>query len=99
MQIDSDLQNNLDTLKKTLGQNDDMMFYTFAFGDSRQKACLLYIDGLTENKMLAQYVISPLQKEALAHKECSIEDLSAFFFGFHHSVVSTMKEKIGRAHV
>ncbi|CAI6319805.1 hypothetical protein NRS6120_19850 [Bacillus subtilis] len=52
MQIDSDLQNNLDTLKKTLGQNDDMMFYTFAFGDSRQKACLLYIDGLTENKML-----------------------------------------------
>lgn len=68
-----------------------MMFYTFAFGDSRQKACLLYIDGLTENKMLAQYVISPLQKEALAHKECSIEDLSAFF-GFHHSVVSTMKE-------
>ncbi|MBU8570804.1 spore germination protein GerBA [Bacillus subtilis] len=92
MQIDSDLQNNLDTLKKTLGQNDDMMFYTFAFGDSRQKACLLYIDGLTENKMLAQYVISPLQKEALAHKESSIEDLSAFFFGFHHSVVSTMKE-------
>lgn len=79
MQIDSDLQNNLNTLKKTLGQNDDMMFYTFAFGDSRQKACLLYIDGLTENKMLAQYVISPLQKEALAHKESSIEDLSAFF--------------------
>lgn len=79
MQIDSDLQNNLDTLKKTLGRNDDMMFYTFAFGDSRQKACLLYIDGLTENKMLAQYVISPLQREALAHKENSIEDLSAFF--------------------
>ncbi|MDU0155156.1 spore germination protein [Bacillus cabrialesii] len=92
MQIDSDLQNNLETLKKTLGQNDDMMFYTFAFGDSRQKACLLYIDGLTENKMLAQYVISPLQREALAHKESTIEDLSAFFFGFHHSVVSTMKE-------
>ncbi|MCY9208420.1 spore germination protein [Bacillus subtilis] len=92
MQIDSDLQNNLDTLKKTLGQNDDMMFYTFAFGDSRQKACLLYIDGLTENKMLAQYVISPLQKEALTQKEGLVEDLSAFFFGYRHSVVSSINE-------
>ncbi|MCO4852866.1 spore germination protein [Bacillus vallismortis] len=92
MQIDPDLQNNVETLKKTLGQNDDMMFYTFAFGDKRQKACLLYIDGLTENKMLAQYVISPLQREALSHRESSIEDLSAFFFGFQHIVVNTMKE-------
>ncbi|KAF1678048.1 spore germination protein [Bacillus sp. SKDU12] len=92
MQIDSDLQNNLDTLKKKFGQSDDMMFYTFPFGDKRQKACLLYIDGLTENKILAQYVISPLQREALAHKERSIEDLSAFLFGFHHKVVSTMQE-------
>ncbi len=92
MQIDSDLQNNLDTLKKKFGQSDDMMFYTFPFGDKRQKACLLYIDGLTENKILAQYVISPLQREALVHKESSIEDLSAFLFGFHHKVVSTMQE-------
>ncbi|WP_458104606.1 spore germination protein [Bacillus sp. PK3-037] len=92
MQIDSDLQRNVETLKKKLGQNDDIVFYTFSFGDSRQKACLLYIDGLTENKLLAQYVISPLQKESLAQKEGLIEDLSAFFFGYHHSVVSTIKE-------
>lgn len=82
MQIDSDLQNNLDTLKKTLGQNDDMMFYTFAFGDSRQKACLLYIDGLTENKMLAQYVISPLQKEALAIRNARLKTYPPFFSAF-----------------
>ncbi|MCY9031342.1 spore germination protein, partial [Bacillus inaquosorum] len=92
MQIDSDLQRNVETLKKKLGQNDDIMFYTFSFGDSRQKACLLYIDGLTENKLLAQYVISPLQKESLAQKVGMIEDLSAFFFGYHHSVISTIKE-------
>lgn len=79
MQIDSDLQHNIETLKKKLGQNDDIIFYTFSFGDSRQRACLLYIDGLTENKLLAQYVISPLQRDALAKKEGLIEDLSAFF--------------------
>ena len=92
MQIDSDLQRNIETFKKKLGQNDDIMFYTFSFGGSRQKACLLYIDGLTENKLLAQYVISPLQKEALDKKEGLIEDLSAFFFGYHHNVISTIKE-------
>ncbi|MGQ9008307.1 spore germination protein [Bacillus stercoris] len=92
MQIDSDLQHNIETLKKKLGQNDDIIFYTFSFGDSRQKACLLYIDGLTENKLLAQYVISPLQKEAPAKKEGLIEDLSAFFFGYRHSVVSSINE-------
>ncbi|MCY8204469.1 MULTISPECIES: spore germination protein [unclassified Bacillus (in: firmicutes)] len=92
MQIDSDLQRNIETLKKKLGQNDDIMFYTFSFGGSRQKACLLYIDGLTENKLLAQYVISPLQKEALDKKEGLIEELSAFFFGYRHSVVSSINE-------
>ncbi|MCY8124652.1 spore germination protein [Bacillus spizizenii] len=92
MQIDSDLQHNIETLKKKLGQNDDIIFYTFSFGDSRQRACLLYIDGLTENKLLAQYVISPLQRDALAKKEGQIEDLSAFFFGYRHSVVSSINE-------
>ncbi|GEK24829.1 spore germination protein [Bacillus spizizenii] len=92
MQIDSDLQHNVETLKKKLGQNDDIIFYTFSFGDSRQKACLLYIDGLTENKLLAQHVISPLQKETLTQKEGLIEDLSAFFFGYRHSVVSSINE-------
>ena len=92
MQIDSDLQHNIETLKKKLGQNDDIIFYTFSFGDSRQRACLLYIDGLTENKLLAQYVISPLQRDALAKKEGLIEDLSAFFFGYRHSVVSSINE-------
>lgn len=92
MQIDSDLQRNIETLKKKLGQNDDIMVYTFSFGGSRQKACLLYIDGLTENKLLAQYVISPLQKEALDKKEGLIEELSAFFFGYRHSVVSSINE-------
>ncbi|MCY8456715.1 spore germination protein [Bacillus spizizenii] len=92
MQIDSDLQHNVETLKKKLGQNDDIIFYTFSFGDSRQKACLLYIDGLTENKLLAQHVISPLQKETLTQKEGLIEDLSAFFFGYRHSVVSSINQ-------
>ncbi|MHC5562488.1 spore germination protein [Bacillus spizizenii] len=92
MQIDSDLQHNVETLKKKLGQNDDIIFYRFSFGDSRQKACLLYIDGLTENKLLAQHVISPLQKETLTQKEGLIEDLSAFFFGYRHSVVSSINE-------
>ncbi|MCY8453686.1 spore germination protein [Bacillus spizizenii] len=92
MQIDSDLQHNVETLKKKLGQNDDIIFYTFSFGDSRQKACLLYIDGLTENKLLAQLVISPLQKETLTQKEGLIEDLSAFFFGYRHSVVSSINQ-------
>ncbi|MCY8980379.1 spore germination protein [Bacillus halotolerans] len=92
MQINSDLQHNIETLKKKLGQNDDIIFYTFSFGDSRQKACLLYIDGLTENKLLAQHVISPLQKETLTQKEGLIEDLSAFFFGYRHSVVSSINE-------
>jgi spore germination protein BA len=92
LQIDSDLQHNVETLKKKLGQNDDIIFYTFSFGDSRQKACLLYIDGLTENKLLAQHVISPLQKETLTQKEGLIEDLSAYFFGYRHSVVSSINE-------
>lgn len=64
MTINSDLTQNIEALKKKIGQNDDIIFYTFSFGDTGRKACLIYIDGLTKNELLAEHIISPLQTEA-----------------------------------
>ncbi len=48
-----------------------MMFYSFTYGNGKCDACLIYIDGLTENQLLAEYIISPVQAAALHQEEPS----------------------------
>ncbi|WP_343310995.1 spore germination protein [Bacillus atrophaeus] len=92
MTINSDLTQNIEDLKKKIGQNDDIIFYTFSFGDTGRKACLIYIDGLTKNELLAEHIISPLQTEAKKQKDVFVDDLSSFFFGFNHITISSLKD-------
>ncbi|MBT2572902.1 spore germination protein [Bacillus sp. ISL-51] len=92
MAIDAELKHNLEILKKRFGQNDDIMFYSFTFGNDECSACLLYIDGLTENKLLAEYIISPMQAAEKKQEDGSEEPLSAISFGYRHTRLSSLKD-------
>lgn len=90
--INAELGQNLKALKKRFGQSDDMMFYSFTYGNGKCDACLVYIDGLTENQLLAEYIISPVQTAAEHQKEPAETPLSSISFGYRHTRLSSLED-------
>lgn len=92
MTIHAELGKNLEALKKRFGQSDDMMFYSFTYGNGKCDACLIYIDGLTDNQLLAEYIISPVQAAARHQEEPAETTPSSISFGYRHTRLSSLKD-------
>ncbi|MCM3445735.1 MULTISPECIES: spore germination protein [Bacillus] len=92
MTIHAELGKNLEALKKRFGQSDDMMFYSFTYGNDKCDACLIYIDGLTDNQLLAEYIISPVQAAARHQEEPAETPPSSISFGYRHTRLSSLKD-------
>ncbi len=90
--IHAELSKNLEVLKKRFGQSDDMMFYSFTYGNGKCDACLIYIDGLTDNQLLAEYIISPVQAAARHQEEPAETPPSSISFGYRHTRLSSLKD-------
>ncbi|MFD1955046.1 spore germination protein [Paenibacillus thailandensis] len=56
--LQPDLQNNLDLVRETLGNSDDIVIREFAIGDgdTRMKAAVVYTDGLTDAKSVRDFI-------------------------------------------
>ena len=69
-----------------------MMFYSFTYGNGKCDACLIYIDGLTDNQLLAEYIISPVQEAARHQEEPAETTPSSISFGYRHTRLSSLKD-------
>lgn len=69
-----------------------MMFYSFTYGNGKCDACLIYIDGLTDNQLLAEYIISPVQAAARHQEEPAETPPSSISFGYRHTRLSSLKD-------
>ncbi len=53
------LHENIDRLRETLGRSADIMFRNLRLADGRE-ACLLYVEGLSDPKMIETELLQPL---------------------------------------
>lgn len=67
--INDNLKKNLDTMKSLFCNSNDFKVHNFRLGgESGIEGALLYIDGLIDNLLLAQGVLSPLLKKTFDEK-------------------------------
>lgn len=60
------LKDNYDLLKKTLGQNDDIVFRSFCLGmDEGYPALIIYIENMVDKTMLNNNILKPLMFESM----------------------------------
>lgn len=64
-QVSANLQDNWDTLQKSLGVNDDVIFRRFNLGTkSGEEVLLIYIENMVDKTMLQENIIKPLMYDS-----------------------------------
>jgi spore germination protein KA len=68
--LQSHIKENIDTIKTRTGSSDDLVIRTFRIGQSAPiEVALLFIDGLTDDKSIQQFIIEPLMSYENAAKD------------------------------
>jgi len=61
------LDENVQLMRDTIGQSNDIIFRQFRTGRSSKKAAVVYVDGLIDKNALVEQVVKPLMKEQGIH--------------------------------
>lgn len=62
--LSQELEANIDWLKQTLGQSDDMVMRSFCIGgDEHLRAVLVFLDGMIDNSMIDQFILKATMLE------------------------------------
>lgn len=59
----SDLKERIELVKERLGESSDIVIREFISSNNRVKLALIYIDGLTDKKLIHDHIIRPIQSE------------------------------------
>ncbi|RNB87995.1 spore germination protein [Brevibacillus nitrificans] len=74
--LNKDLQQNLRQIQQQFGFTDDLLMRQFALGNRQQlRAALVFLDGLSDQKILDRDVIEPLMKAELEELNDIAEDI------------------------
>jgi spore germination protein KA len=69
-ELQSNLTQNIETIKTRTGSSDDLVIRTFRIGQSAPiEIALLFVDGLTDDKSIQRFIIEPLMSHENAVKD------------------------------